>query len=100
MDPLTAVSLAGTVLQFVDFGCKLFKVSVELYDTSESSIFDAEQDAAKHVTMLARDALKDLQDYKTKLQGGEEELSRYATSEDEKELRALCHDCDDVATTL
>lgn len=32
LDPLTAVGLAGTVVQFVDFSTKLVSHSVELYE--------------------------------------------------------------------
>jgi hypothetical protein len=31
LDPLTAFSVAGTVIQFVDFGLQLFQRSEELY---------------------------------------------------------------------
>ncbi len=34
MDPLTALSLAGTIVQFVDFGCKLLAKGRELYKSS------------------------------------------------------------------
>jgi hypothetical protein len=35
MDPLTALSVAGTIVQFVDFGNKLLTSSVELYKSSQ-----------------------------------------------------------------
>jgi hypothetical protein len=34
MDPLTALSLAGTIIQFVDFGCKLLAEGKELYKST------------------------------------------------------------------
>lgn len=34
MDPLTALSAAGTIIQFVDFGSKLLSGTVELYRSS------------------------------------------------------------------
>ena len=38
MDPLTAFSVAGTVIQFVDFGSKLLSGSVELFKSSTGSL--------------------------------------------------------------
>jgi hypothetical protein len=38
MDPLTALSVAGTIIQFVDFGNKLLKNSVQLYKSSRGSL--------------------------------------------------------------
>jgi hypothetical protein len=38
MDPLTALSVAGTIIQFVDFGNKLLKNGVQLYKSSRGSL--------------------------------------------------------------
>jgi hypothetical protein len=38
MDPLTALSVAGTIIQFVDFGNKLLKHSIQLYKSSRGSL--------------------------------------------------------------
>jgi len=38
MDPLTALSLAGNVVQFVDFGCQLLSHSRELYRSPRGSL--------------------------------------------------------------
>ena len=38
MDPLTALSLAGTIVQFVDFGGKLLKDGRELYKSTTGSL--------------------------------------------------------------
>jgi hypothetical protein len=38
MDPLTALSLAGNVVQFVDFGCQLLSHSRELYKSTWGSL--------------------------------------------------------------
>jgi hypothetical protein len=37
LDPLTALSLASSVIQFVDFGIKLFRSGRELYGSSNGS---------------------------------------------------------------
>jgi hypothetical protein len=38
MDPLTALSLAGTIVQFVDFGSKLLSAGRELYKSTTGSL--------------------------------------------------------------
>jgi hypothetical protein len=38
MDPLSALSLAGTIVQFVDFGSKLLSNSVQLYKSSKGAL--------------------------------------------------------------
>ena len=38
MDPLTAVSLAGTIVQFVDFGSKLLTNAQELYRSTAGTL--------------------------------------------------------------
>ncbi|CZR63095.1 uncharacterized protein PAC_12992 [Phialocephala subalpina] len=38
MDPLSALSVAGTIIQFVDFGTKLLTSSVQLYKSSRGSL--------------------------------------------------------------
>jgi hypothetical protein len=38
MDPLTALSLAGTIVQFVDFGSKLLSTTQELYRSTAGSL--------------------------------------------------------------
>src|SRR5690242_3178890 len=40
MDPLTAVSLVGTILQFIDFGVKLFSEGKELYHSTTGALED------------------------------------------------------------
>jgi hypothetical protein len=57
MDPLTAFSLAGTVIQFVDFGGKLISGGQGLYAKGHLDI---------HCQIKA--AVDDLLDYATKLQ--------------------------------
>jgi hypothetical protein len=38
MDPLAALSLAGTIVQFVDFGSKLLATGRELYKSTNGSL--------------------------------------------------------------
>ena len=54
MDPLTALSLAGNIVQFVEYGSKLFSQSRELYRSSEGSL------AADHELHLVTSDLRAL----------------------------------------
>ena len=38
LDPLTALSLASAIVQFVDFGCKLLSQSQELYHSADGAL--------------------------------------------------------------
>jgi hypothetical protein len=101
MDPLTAVSLAGTVVQFVDFSCKLVKVGAEFYENSKLESHVAAAVSAKQVQDLATRAVNDLEDYRTKLQQGFQGDEAWPVlAEDEAELRDLCRACDEAADSL
>jgi hypothetical protein len=43
MDPLSALSVAGTIIQFVDFGMKMLSSSVELYTSTQGSLKVSEE---------------------------------------------------------
>jgi hypothetical protein len=54
-DPLTAVGLAGTVVQFVDFSTKLVSHSVELYEKGKLSCHDELEKATVDLTQLTQE---------------------------------------------
>ena len=43
MDPLSALSVAASTVQFVDFGCRLFTDTKELYDSRDGSLVGHKQ---------------------------------------------------------
>ena len=45
-DPITALNIAGNVVQFVDFGTKLFSKSKELYKSADGVLADHAEYAA------------------------------------------------------
>lgn len=98
MDPLTCVSLAGTVIQFVDFSCKLISASGELYQDSELGTTKADAAVAKAVKDHVASIIKDIKDYRFKLQleFRSEAISAGLTNE-EAALEILCHDCNKEA---
>jgi hypothetical protein len=90
MDPLTCLSLAGTVIQFVDFGSKLIREGRQLYEDGQLKLHEQ-----------ASAASKDLLNLSTKLQRTlrQEDLDVCLTEEEET-LHTLCRDCNCVAEKL
>lgn len=90
LDPLTAISLASSVVQFTDFGIKLITGSIELYKTSNGVGADNAEIEMKidHARKLAKRVMLPFDNT------GE------PTSGDEKELRELAKSCDVIASDL
>jgi len=93
MDPLTALSTAGTVLQFVDFGSKLINASVKLYNKGELDVHEQ-----------AKSATNDILDYAVKLRRSLLQSDGSSTppelTDDEKLLESICKECDELARDL
>lgn len=90
MDPLSAVGLAGTIVQFVDFSLKIVGEGVELYKSGSLEL-------NKQVEFTTRD----LRNFTTKLRVQQSTHARDAVlSENDLALETLCHDCNEVAEQL
>ena len=92
LDPLTAISLASSVVQFVEFGVKIVSGSIELYhskDGVDSEVTNFEFEATR-VHRLA-DKIKSIVDHR---QDGAN------LSEDEIELQGLAERCRVLASDL
>lgn len=90
MDPFTALSVAATVVQFVDFSSKLISTGRELYHKSELDI---------HAE--ARLAAKDILDYSVQLRRTLR-LSDVSVplTDDEQLLEGICKGCDELGRDL
>ena len=89
MDPLTAVSLASNIVQFVDLGCKILSGAYEVYRSSEGS-------TAEDLDLTR--VVNDLDTVTTKLAAGIEQkenalAQHQQLSEDELAERRLAHEC-------
>jgi hypothetical protein len=90
MDPLTAVGLAGTVVQFVDFSSKIVIGAKELYKHGELKL-----------NAQAAAVARDLLDFCTKLQLSSQNYDgSEAPTENDLALIKLCGGCKDVAKEL
>ena len=92
MEPLTALGLAGNVIQFIDFSSQLVSKGHKIYRSLDGTL-DENIDAEIVATNLSQSNAK-LQ--KSLSQGG---IST-ATSADDKALVNLCQRCSDVASEL
>lgn len=90
MDPLTCLSVAGTVIQFVDFASKLISKGHELYKAGELSVHEK-------VAL----ATNDLLDLNIKLQQPlYSDVAHHRVTKDEANLQDLCNASSELAKEL
>jgi len=88
LDPLTAISLAGTIVQFVDFSSKVISKTREL---SKSTYGAAEEEY--NVEIVTGDLLKLSQDLRDGRASGSDD-------KDDQKLEALCDGCISLSEKL
>jgi hypothetical protein len=91
MAELTTIGLARNIIQFVDFGVKLFAGSRELYKSATGS---TEEGLELEVVT------KSLQDLAQSLNTDKSPRLGQAVSKDERELRKLTAECEKLAEKL
>jgi hypothetical protein len=92
LDPLTALSLAGTIVQFVDFGSKLISRSQEMYRSVNGSLSVNEE-----LDLVTQTLLKLV----AKLQRPRElEVLAESDADDYQSLVELCYSCAQVAEEI
>lgn len=89
LDPLTALSIASSVLQIVDFGCKLVSETREIYHSASGATKD-------HVT--AYEITEDLTVLYSALAGQDKDFKRL--SRDDIALGKLVDSCTEAAHDL
>ncbi|KAF8855876.1 hypothetical protein BDZ45DRAFT_595017, partial [Acephala macrosclerotiorum] len=92
LDPLSAISLAGNIVQFVDFSTKVLRQGYVLYNSANGATAVNEE-----LELLTTDFLK----LSTKLQRPfEHSQSDVRSARHEQELEGLCTECAKVAKEL
>lgn len=93
MDPLTALSLAGTVVQFVDFAAKLFSEGRELYKSSTGNL--AVNEELELITSAFGSVLK-------KLKTADEIATGSSAVKDERQVRVerIRREAEQIASEL
>ena len=89
VDPLTALSVAGTIVQFVDFGTKLISRSKELYRSVDRAL-GVNKELEKIVEDLSKLLVKLQQPVRLK-------NTSSGNDRDEDALESLCTACRNVA---
>ena len=89
MDPLTALSVAGTIVQFVDFSIKLLSTTRKLYRSDIGNLPDHEE--LEYVTT-------DLSRLAARLQQAADQEEGFQPSS--PELQEISRKCDEVAREL
>ena len=91
MDPLSAISLASAVVQFVDFGSRLLRETVNVYKSSSGrSVTNNELRAISNdLSILSNDVILKSTISKVKQGGGSEEV-----------FVRLCHECSEIGKEL
>ncbi len=87
MDPLTALSVAAAVIQFVDFGLRLTSAGIELYESGSLAVNDELELITRDLTRLAQDIV-----------AAPTHMLNY--SEDEASLKKLANECQKIGEEL
>jgi hypothetical protein len=98
MDPLTALSVAGTIIQFVDFGSKLLSGTVELYRSSHGRL-EIHQELELVTSNLKSVAIK----IRRASPFPEGEVRRPLSEEDQRQedsIHAICDEATRIADEL
>ncbi|PVH83511.1 hypothetical protein DL98DRAFT_615812, partial [Cadophora sp. DSE1049] len=93
LEPLTAFSLAGTVVQFVDFSCKIFSTAKELSQSKNGT----SEEIYNH-EVITRDLLGMSEKLETSVQEDFVEGVSYGGSD--QALKKLCEGCQSLSKTM
>ena len=92
LDPLTAISLASSIVQFTDFGIKLLTRAIKIYESNDGLSTEL-ADQERQMTRIRE--LADMLIIPMELK----EIHRTLTN-DERELRRLASACKDLAAEV
>lgn len=88
LEPLTAIGLAGTLIQFVDFSSKIVSKAGETYASADGALPENQD---------AETVAQSLQVLDAKIRAG---LATGSGTKSEETLKELCRECDSVAQEL
>lgn len=94
LDPLTALSLACNVVQFVDYGIKLVSEGAELYKAGSIANHDELELVINDLTRLTKDLAATQSGWSTSA------TAKRALSNDETALRGLAASCKEIGEEL
>ncbi|KAM0152038.1 hypothetical protein ACHAQE_008220 [Botrytis cinerea] len=90
MDPLTALSIAGNIMQFLDFSCKLISGVQEIYQNGRLDVHTETQKVVEDLSKFSSEMSISIQSDRT----------TRALTQNEIQLEELCSDCSSLAGEL
>ncbi|KAK6595017.1 hypothetical protein H4I96_10748 [Botrytis cinerea] len=90
MDPLTALSIAGNIMQFLDFSCKLISGVQEIYQNGRLDVHTETQKVVEDLSKFSSEMSISIQSDGT----------TRALTQNEIQLEELCSDCSSLAGEL
>jgi hypothetical protein len=91
MDPLTALSVAGNVVQFIQFGCQIISKEQQIYRSASGSLTE---------NVDIETVANDFRSLSTRLKQSSNSLHGSRVTADEKALHEMCDKCIDIADDL
>lgn len=95
MDPLTALSLAGTIVQFVDFGTKILSNAHEIYNSNTRQL-----DVHAELDLVTTDLKALLVRFRQALSSSPDDDSILANQESDDDLQKICEGAIKVAEEI
>ena len=94
LDPISAISVAAAVVQFVDFAGSLVASTVRIYRSPR------EKDEGYSEANLIKTLAKDLRNFNTELASSLEVTTSQQLGKQDQEIVRLCKECNGVANKL
>jgi hypothetical protein len=104
IDPLSALSVAACVVQFVDFAHRIVSKGRQLYSSPNGALRDNEETetATKHLQSLAETLKESIEEIPPTKRAPPARANKRVKDEYRQEvrLRQICAECDDLSTEL
>jgi len=91
MDPLIVVSVAGNIVQFIQFGCQIVSKGQQIYRSTTGSLTE---------NVDIETVANDLRALSTQLKQSSNSLHGSGVTADEKALHEMCDKCIDISNNL
>ena len=91
LDPLSALGVAGNIVQFVDFSCKIVSKTFEIYDSADGSTVENQELEAvtKNLLYLSK-----------KIKSSSQNNGGQAATHEEHDIQDLCIRCEEISSEL
>ena len=91
VDPLSVLSIAASTVQFVDFGCKVFSKSKEIYTSADGALVSQKQ---------SEDACKRLKELTECLKKSMRVDQNGRPSPEDTAIHTICNDCVELSNEM